>query len=87
MGKVCTYIYFLPLADVSDEPREAQQTDEAEQLGEAEDPQGPAHVEDLVARRVVVLHNDNSSFIKIFLKFGSTIQSSSVWFVSDITEI
>ena len=34
-----TYIDFLPLTDVSDQPGEPQQADEAEQLGKSEYPE------------------------------------------------
>jgi hypothetical protein len=44
-----TYIDLLPLADVSDEPGEAEQPDEAEQLGKPEDPKGSASMQNLEA--------------------------------------
>lgn len=42
-----TYIDLFPLGDVSDEPGESQQPDEGEELGEPEDPQSTACVQDL----------------------------------------
>lgn len=41
------YIDLLPLRHVSDEPGEAEEADQGEQLGQAEDAQRPPRVEDL----------------------------------------
>lgn len=41
------YIDLLPLRHVSDEPGEAEEADQGEQLGQAEDAQRPPRVKDL----------------------------------------
>ena len=49
-----TYVDLLPLADVADEAREAEEADEREQLGQPQDAQRPARVQDLEALRVLL---------------------------------
>lgn len=44
-----THVDFLPLADVAHQSREPQEPDEREQLGESQDAQRPAGVQDLEA--------------------------------------
>lgn len=44
-----THVDFLPLADVAHQSRETQEPDEREQLGESQDAQRPAGVQDLEA--------------------------------------
>ena len=41
------YIDLLPLRHISDQPGEAEEADQGEQLGQAEDAQRPTRVEDL----------------------------------------
>ena len=56
-----TYIDFLPLANVSDEAGEAQESDKWEELGEAQDAESAARVQDvetLQAGRVIALGKD-----------------------------
>lgn len=44
-----THVDFLPLADVAHQSRESQEPDEREQLGESQDAQRPAGMQDLEA--------------------------------------
>lgn len=44
-----THVDFLPLADVAHQSREPQEPDEREQLGESQDAERPAGVQDLEA--------------------------------------
>jgi hypothetical protein len=46
---VHSYVDFLPLADITDESRETQKSNEAEKFGEAQDSKRPAGVQDLEA--------------------------------------
>ena len=49
-----TYVDLFPLADVSDEARQSQQPDEREELGEAQDAERTARVQDLEALRILL---------------------------------
>lgn len=49
-----TYIDLLPLADVAHQTRQTQQSDQGKQLGEPQDPEGAARMEDLEAVAIIL---------------------------------
>ena len=55
MTIINTHIDLLPLADISDEPGQSEEPDEAEQLGQPQDPEGAPGVQDLEAGETVLL--------------------------------
>ena len=50
-----THIDFLPLADIANQPGEPEEPDEAEELGQPEDAQGSAGVQQLEARETILV--------------------------------
>ena len=54
-GKKRTHIDFLPLADIANKPGQPEEPDEAEELGQPEDAQGSAGVQQLEAREAVLV--------------------------------